>query len=98
MSYYKRTLPHWQPDGRDIFLTWRLSGSLPTEVMARLRASKTKRMGRRFREFDIELDRRSSGRSWLNEPRIASLVVGEIKKAKLQRHERKICERAIGCN
>jgi putative DNA methylase len=79
MSYYERTLPHWQPEGRDLFLTWRLSGTLPSAVMARLRASQTKLPGRRFREFDAELDRSSFGQVWLKEPRIASLVVSGIE-------------------
>ncbi len=77
--YYERTLPHWQPEGRDLFLTWRLSGSLPAKPMAALRASKTKELGKRFREYDLELDKASSGPLWLKEPRIASVVVAGIK-------------------
>jgi putative transposase len=79
MSYYERTLPHWQPEGRDLFLTWRLSGTLPAKVMAALRASKTKEMGKRFREYDQELDRGSSGPLWLKDPQLASVVVKEIE-------------------
>jgi REP element-mobilizing transposase RayT len=80
MSYYERTLPHWQPEGRDLFLTWRLSGTLPAKVMAALRASKTKEMGKRFRECDLELDKSSSGPLWLKDPQVASVVVKEIEK------------------
>ncbi len=29
VSYYERRLPHWHPDGKDIFITWRLEGTLP---------------------------------------------------------------------
>ena len=29
MTFYRRNLPHWHPEGRNIFLTWRLYGSLP---------------------------------------------------------------------
>src|SRR5437588_8171297 len=29
MTFYRRNLPHWQPEGKPIFLTWRLFGSLP---------------------------------------------------------------------
>src|SRR5437016_5706532 len=29
MSFHERRLPHWQPEGKDLFLTWRLHGSLP---------------------------------------------------------------------
>ena len=27
--YYERRLPHWQPDGAALFITWRLHGSVP---------------------------------------------------------------------
>jgi putative transposase len=77
--YYERTLPHWQPEGRDLFLTWRLSGSLPAKIMAALRASKTKELGKRFREYDLELDKASSGPLWLKQPNIALAVVAGIK-------------------
>ena len=79
MSYYERKLPHWQPEGRDLFLTWRLSGSLPAEVMAALRARNLEPMGKRFRDYDRELDLGSFGPQWLKEPRIASLVISEIE-------------------
>jgi REP-associated tyrosine transposase len=29
MTFYRRNLPHWHPEGKAIFLTWRLAGSLP---------------------------------------------------------------------
>jgi REP element-mobilizing transposase RayT len=48
-------------------------------VMAGLRASKTNELGKRFREYDLELDKASSGPLWLKDPPIASLVVGGIK-------------------
>ncbi len=34
--YYRRNLPHFQPAGATLFVTWRLAGSLPQEVVARL--------------------------------------------------------------
>ena len=80
MSYYERTLPHWRPEGCKVFLTWRLSGTLPAKVMAALRASKTKEIGKRVREYDLQLDRSSSGPLWLKEPRVASMIVAEIGK------------------
>ena len=33
---YKRNLPHWQPPGANIFLTWNLEGALPKAVRERL--------------------------------------------------------------
>ena len=38
-TYYYRNLPHWQPPGAAIFLTCRLYGSLPKEVIQQLRES-----------------------------------------------------------
>ncbi len=35
-SFYRRHLPHLQPPGATIFLTWRLYGSLPRQALERL--------------------------------------------------------------
>lgn len=40
MSFYRRNLPHWQPAGADYFVTFRLAGSLPKEVIADLKREK----------------------------------------------------------
>ena len=32
MTYYQRHLPHWHPEGKSLFVTWRLYGSLPAGV------------------------------------------------------------------
>lgn len=34
--YYQRKLPHYQPPGATLFITFRLAGSLPREVLDRL--------------------------------------------------------------
>jgi putative transposase len=36
--YYERHLPHYQPPGATLFITFRLAGSLPLEVIQRLEA------------------------------------------------------------
>lgn len=36
-EYYHRHLPHWQPQGATFFITFRLKGSLPYEVIETLR-------------------------------------------------------------
>lgn len=33
MTFYRRNLPHWHPEGKTIFITWRLYGSLPASRM-----------------------------------------------------------------
>ena len=35
--FYRRHLPHWQPGGATLFITFRLAGSLPQVVIAALR-------------------------------------------------------------
>ncbi len=39
-AFYRRRLPHWVPDRAVFFLTWRLEGSLPKQVVERLRQEK----------------------------------------------------------
>jgi putative DNA methylase len=81
MTYYERRLPHWQPQGRDLFLTWRLSGSLLAKTMAALSRSKTPQLGNRFVELDRELDKSASGPLWCKEERVAALVASGIESA-----------------
>jgi putative transposase len=82
MTYYERNLPHWHPPGQDIFLTWRLKGSLP----AHLRAIASKEMsGKRFVEFDQALDRADTGPRWLREPRIAECLIAALRIVQEQR-------------
>ncbi len=68
MAFYRRNLPHGHPEGRAIFLTWRLYGSLPAAVM---RAARTARNGcatededspgKRFKLLDETLDSANFG-------------------------------------
>jgi len=39
-QFYRRRLPHWQPPGAILFLTYRLYGSLPREAFEKLAAEK----------------------------------------------------------
>jgi len=73
MTYYVRNLPHWQPSGVDIFITWRLHGSLPAR-----RCPKAKTLGnggKAFVRFDRVLDQAQSGPLWLKDPRIAETII-----------------------
>jgi putative transposase len=38
MTFYRRNLPHWHPEDKAIFLTWRLFGSLPAALLRAIRA------------------------------------------------------------
>ena len=73
MTYYERNLPHWHPEGRAIFLTWRLHGSLPKEFVCQL-AKFEGDPGKQFLKADSMLDGATSGPRWLSEPRIAGYV------------------------
>ena len=81
MTYYERNLPHWQPAGKDLFVTWRLSGSLPVTVVEAVRAMGELPEGKRFAEFDKHLDSGNYGPRWLRDKRVASLVVQAITNA-----------------
>jgi putative transposase len=74
-QYYRRNLPHWIPEDKAIFLTWRLHGSLPATLFRSLDCKKGLTDGRRFVLADEELDRARFGPLWLKDPRIAESVV-----------------------
>jgi hypothetical protein len=63
MQNYRRHLPHWQPDGAEFFVTWRLHGSLPAGHTAA-----------DFATVDRELER-SIGPRWMQDPRVANCVM-----------------------
>ena len=39
MAFYRRNLPHWVPEGKSIFITWRLHGTLPASARKKIRAA-----------------------------------------------------------
>jgi putative transposase len=78
MAYYERNLPHWLPQGKRVFLTWRLHGSLPLAVLKNLRRDNELKQGKRFVRFDSELDRAAFGPQWLRKEEIAEIVQREI--------------------
>src|SRR5690349_8256758 len=87
MTYYERHLPHWQPAGKDVFVTWRLYGSLPASIRnltcpsIRNLASlpRPPSAGERFRAFDQTLDRAAVGPLWLKESRIAECLLAALQ-------------------
>jgi REP element-mobilizing transposase RayT len=79
--YYERNLPHWQPSGKNLFVTWRLKGSLPIEVIEKLKMSADAPAGKKFRRFDEQLDLGSCGPVWLRDSRAASMVTATLKEA-----------------
>jgi hypothetical protein len=72
MLYYRRRLPHCIPDHATVFVTWRLSGSMPPASSGVLTVEKTGRAS--FRMRDERLDGSACGPIWLREPRIATII------------------------
>ncbi len=85
MTYYERNLPHWHPDGRTIFLTWRLHGSLPQSFVHDLEKLK-KDPGKQFLAADRRLDAAATGPRWLSDPEIAGYVVDTLLRGAQLRH------------
>jgi len=81
MTYYARNLPHWQPAGKDIFITWRLYGSLPAQFGTPKREDSA---GKRFITYDSVLDLAGTGPLWLSDPRIAECVIAALRKGEVQ--------------
>ena len=82
-EYYERNLPHRLARGSTLFLTFRLAGSLPMEVMERLKAEAAAHsempadyaaQRRYFGRFDASLDQATTGPTWLRVPAVAALV------------------------
>ena len=61
MAFYRRNLPHWHPDGKCIFLTWRLYGSLPVGFLLGLRLRAELEPAEEFRLAEKLLDRPAQG-------------------------------------
>ena len=96
--FYHRRLPHVQPPGATLFITFRLAESLPPETIRRLIAAARRteaalsrisdfqertvqaylEQRRHFGQWDAALDSAQDGPLWLNDPRIASLVVESL--------------------
>ncbi len=79
MSFYRRNLPHWIPEGTAIFLTWRLYGSLPRKVARKLAAMPLP-PGEQFLALDLYLDSACSGPRWLADREIADYAQYPIER------------------
>ncbi len=87
MTFYRRNLPHWHPEGKSLFLTWRLYASLPVAVLRDMRASAAGPQntakngcatndspGTSFEVLDAALDKGRFGPLWLADPQIAAYI------------------------
>jgi hypothetical protein len=84
--FYRRKLPHWHPDLNEagfLFVTWRLSGSIPQVRLPRRLANDshgptTRSSGRAFLALDREADKAAFGPVWLRDDRVARVVAGAL--------------------
>jgi putative DNA methylase len=72
-DYYRRNLPHWQPEKSTILLTWRLHGSLPKGFAEHLRKYRDE-PGKQFAASEAVLDAAASGPDWLKDSEIAEIA------------------------
>jgi REP element-mobilizing transposase RayT len=70
-GFYRRQLPHWQPEGVPLFITWRLHGSLPASIAP---VGGTLPAGLAFVAMDRQLDAAERGLLCLKEPKLARMV------------------------
>jgi REP element-mobilizing transposase RayT len=82
MSYHERHLPHWQPEGAALFVTWRLHGSFP----GTMEILKGQSAGRQFVAFDRALDRAATGPVWLADERVAQRVLDALLYGERELH------------
>jgi putative transposase len=79
MAEYRRRLPHFQPDGEYLSVTWRLQGSLPVAPSDVIYATP----GHAFAAQDRALAQRR-GALWLSDTRVARYVADTIRDGERQ--------------
>ena len=84
VMFYKRNLPHWHPESRCIFLTWRLYGSLPVGFLRGLRLRSNLTPAEEFRLAEKLLDRATEGPLWLKNPAVAGAVITVLQRGALE--------------
>jgi len=97
MSFYRRRLPHWQPEGVSIFLTWRLFGSLPKQKLYE-RSEAILTEGQRFLAIDRQMDAAATGPTWLKNPAIAGCVVDTLFLGEQEWELYKLCAWVVMSN
>ena len=82
MAFTRRHLPHWIPEETALFVTWRLAGPLPpqTEAPGVEQCSRAP-----FLRRHDGLDRARTGPFWLQDPRVACVVVDALLYGETER-------------
>src|ERR1051326_6692051 len=77
MSLFRRRLPHAYPQGKWLFVTWHLHGSLPHGMYPPPSKASA---GQAFVWMDRYLDRASAGPLFLQQTTIARIVIDSLHK------------------
>ncbi|MEZ0396167.1 MAG: hypothetical protein ABWK53_07065 [Anaerolineales bacterium] len=88
--FYRRNLPHIQPEGATLFVTFRLAGSLPQRLIREWQEEKRhenrftpeQKRGferRWFGKFEEILNHPKNGPRWLQDERVAGMVAESIR-------------------
>ena len=98
MVFYRRRLPHWQPQEKALFITWRLYGSLPATVARNIASKRQPRITKScdklplhdkldesFFAWDNRLDSAKFGPLWLEDPGVAKLVEKAMQEGESKR-------------
>ena len=102
LTHYQRNLPHRLPAGNYIFVTFRLAGSLPRQVIEQLQVEwqtiedeskeeKYARQKRYFGRYDHLLDGAGAGPTWLRKTEIAQIVADAIQHYQAKKAYRLVC-------
>jgi hypothetical protein len=77
MSFTRRRLPHQYPEGKWLFVTWHLHGSLPHTLYP---PPDKLSGGKAFGWMDRYLDSARQGPMYLRQPRIAQIVLASLRR------------------
>jgi putative transposase len=78
MAYSRRRLPHAYPEGKWLFVTWHLHGSLPH---GRYPPPGAPSAGKAFVWMDRYLDQAATGPRFLRKPELADMLVQSLHKS-----------------
>jgi putative transposase len=82
MTFSRRHLPHWSPDGHDLFITWRLHDSLPADFRPSRDVNSS---GKAFVTVDRVLDHAQTGPLWLKDSRVTNAVFTALTDGQRQK-------------
>ena len=77
MPPHRRRLPHIYPEGKALFVTWHLHGSMPPSLLP---PPGPLTPGQAFVWLDRHLDNPRRGPMFLNQPQVAEIVLRSIRK------------------